>query len=328
MTTFDYIQFKTPREFINNPTLNKLSKSIDTEGRETFSLKTNERKKLIGYDNYDLKLVFNLDPEYATIGFSSKVLGDKYPDLINKNNIEECLNLFSEKYGLCDSIDPKAITWGKCNRLEVTKDVVLTLNTEDYQSLNNLVINTHKWKTLTNSKGEVNKNGFGSMRVNNSESVIIYGKEIEMSDDKHEEFINKNNLQGRFIGKSRIEVKLNSSKAIRNRFDKTNDLVSILNSERIPQVDILTEIFSHIGEEEADNKIGDNLPLNQRDRERLSYAKEFDFNYKKMSADIRGRIGRNFNRELEQIKRVCGEKALKIDSTIKTINQIKHLLSA
>jgi len=212
--------------------------------------------------------------------------------------------------------------------VEVTKDIVLTLDTADYQSLNNLVIDTHKWKTLTNNKGQVNKNGFGAMNTNNSESIIIYGKGTEMADDKHEEFIRKNQLEDRFIDITRVEVKLNSSRAIRKRFDKTNDLNLVLNSERMPQIDIMSDIFSHIHREDINEKIGDGLILNQRDRERLSYAKEFKFNYKEMSADIRSRVGRNYNRELLHIRRVCGEKALKIDSTIKTIKNINLLLSA
>lgn len=321
MNTFDYIQISVPKTYIKNPNIQLFNRSIDTDGCETYSLRSGKSK----ISSHSLKLIFNIGENDATIGFSSKILGSNYPDLISENNIEDCLNLLCSKYKLCESLEVEnIIESARCQKLEVTKDIVTQkpLSKVNYQNITNLVTDSKKWKTLTTENGYVRKNGFGVMR-SKGESIIFYGKEAEMKLPKNEAFVSEFNLEDRFAGATRIEIKLNNSKSIRNRFH-TDRLNSILKSDKDPSIEIIEEVFASA---QSKNTVAGNFVKSQRDRERLSYAKEFNFDFGAISADIKKRAGKNWKREFEPIKELCKMENKEIEATLDLIENIKSLLS-
>jgi hypothetical protein len=319
MTTFDFIQIEIPAKYIKNPNTSILGNNTDVGEPEKLSLKSNGRKII---SDHNLKLIFDINSITATIGFSAKILGRRYPELINKNNIRECLYLLTSEYPICEEIDiENVLLEAKCNRLEVTQDLKLDLQKPDFQNINNLVVDTKKWKTLTGNNGFVKKNGFGVMR-SKGESIILYGKGTEMNLKKNAAFVTENQLDGIFDGMTRVEAKLNNRKAIRDRFG-TDDLIGILQSDRNPQVDILKEVFKDAN---INVKSGDGFIKSQRDRERLSYAREFKSDFGAITKDLKQRLKRNWRREHEHIMRVAHNSDPNVSAYLKTIDNIKSLL--
>jgi hypothetical protein len=319
MNTFDFIQFTLPTEIIKSPNLDRLATTWDVNDQQpSYSL----RKGMKMLSNYDLNVIFNLGPSNSTIGFSAKILGKNYPDLISKLNFEDCLRHLSTNFQLCAEIDIEAaLRWGACTKLEVTQDIEMELDKVDYQSITNLVSNPGKWSPSRNDKGNSLRNGFGV--INGKESLRIYGKGVEMSKQKNQSFVSECGLEERFNGYTRIEVRLNSAKAIRNRL-LSNNLKEVLESTVMLQEHMLKEIFP----DSPAKNIAAKFTENQRDRERLAYAEQFGCDFSAIGLDLKQRDPRNWKRHQTAIRKVVARNVPKFNETLSLIESIKSSLSA
>jgi hypothetical protein len=157
------------------------------------------------------------------------------------------------------------------------------------------------------------------MRTNNSESVIIYDKEEEMA-SKNKEYVTE--YKDSFQGLTRVEMKFNSKKAIRKQFGSV-DLIKVLDSKEKILLNTFSDLFEHV---EGSDIVRSVSIKNQRDRERLAYAKEFDCNIGLISQDLRKRTGKNWKRELKPILNIINSQGLDFQETMKLIESIKTLL--
>lgn len=189
------------------------------------------------------------------IEFTGKILLDRYNELINKDNLKQCLKNINQ-LGFC-KLDIDAIyAEDEAVKIDVSKDFDYPDFNALIQSMRGGIKNYNKYiaRKLTNGNFIVEKN---VQTKNKKKRLTLYnkGKEIRKSENKAFllALINSDKLLTYFEGKVRAELNLNSKEQIRSSL-KISDtkIVSILNSQATPIWDFIDEIIS---EDEIDEKI-------------------------------------------------------------------------
>ena len=147
------------------------------------------------------------------IEFSSKILLERYPELISKYTIRQCLENLN-KLGICTIDVDGVLKHGWIIKADVTKDVDLELTDEVLNALNQNVGNYRRFKWQHyNHKGIT----FRKDVVYGKEEIVIYNKYKKLSNNSWK-FINtlpnKQDILRYFAGKTRFEVKLDSERKI------------------------------------------------------------------------------------------------------------------
>lgn len=321
MNHFDFVQINAPLDCIQEINYRMLGKELDEDNVISKHTLTAKRRRELCQDR---RIGFSISNERVNFGFSSKILDRNYRNLIHKDNIADCFNILSEKYKLFKSINmDRILDEGFFNRLEVTKDINMKLEESDYRNMQNLVIEA-KWNQLLPKTGIPVKSGFGVMHSGRGQSIIIYDKEDEMNLLKNRKYVEENQHEHTFRGMTRVEAKLNSIDAIKKRF-ATNSVNSVLESDINPLIELLAEVFPT---SQLDHRIFEERQIiNQRDRERLSYAKEYNFSYKDICKDLRRRDKQNWRRRFIPIQMAIeGMENTSIPKTYELLELIKESL--
>lgn len=242
MLTYDTIKIKTDNKCLlkKTSTFNKqYNSSTGGEIGQYFSSKDSSRIP------FNIFVAENYYQQKLTIEFSSKILLDNYPLMINKNTIRQCLENL-EDLGVCKLDVEKVLETSAVTKLDITKDFEFELTDEILDALNSNVNNFRRYKwSHYEREGIV----FTSDIKSKKDEIKFYNKYKELTGkSQNKRFLSmlkdQQSVIKYFSNKTRIEVSLNSQNKIKDflNIDDTY-LVSVLNSSANPILREYDEIF-------------------------------------------------------------------------------------
>ncbi len=206
---------------------------------------------------YNIYMNYSLQDNKCIIEFSSKILLDRYPELINRNNIYDCFQNF-ENIGFC-KMDIDGIV-NDCELLtcDITSDICGIVQ-PDRLAMKSCLVNHNKFRVQKygNSGHAVNK----MVKTSNRKlRMIIYDKGKELGKKNNAEFLGMLNdadsMLAYFDGKFRLEANVNTKEQIRKLFQtSTTDLLDVLHSEANPLLTLFDEVFAFPEEPEQQNLV-------------------------------------------------------------------------
>ena len=218
----------------------------------------------------------------VVIEFTGKLLGDHYPELINRHNIKDCFARI-DSMGFC-RIDVDMVTeYGRVCSVDITKDVpcmdVATLS----EWIRAHVINHRKYLA---------RNISGNLTIEKNvrtkaykRRLTIYDKEKELRRADNRDFMasltDPASLLSYFKGKIRFEYNLNSMQSIRQVLNiRDTTINAILDSVVNPIRDFINDVVSEDAE-------ADSACLTWTDRKNLALLRDCDMDLSKVEAEIR-----------------------------------------
>ena len=165
---------------------------------------------------YNLYIATNNYHQSLEIEFSSKVLKERYPELINRDTIRQCLSNINN-LDICTLDVDGIINHGWVIGADITADVDLMLTDRVLNALNQNVGNYRRFQwTHYNGKGIT----FTKNTIYDKEEIKVYNKYKELLSHSRK-FIdsleNRNDIMDYFYGKTRFEITLKGEKQIRER---------------------------------------------------------------------------------------------------------------
>ena len=178
------------------------------------------------------------------IEFTGKILKEGYPQLINRNNIVQCLEAINGM-GIC-RIDTEAIlAHGEVCKCDVTKDISSTQMQEIIAQLKQSLTNYDKWTCAKyQGNGLVIYNTVKTDRY--KKRLSIYDKQKELNKACNREFLNaisnRQQLLDYFQDKIRFELNIDTKAQIRLLLGvMDNRLHSVLSSNANPILTVFDE---------------------------------------------------------------------------------------
>ena len=231
---------------------------------------------------FQLYIEKDYDDKESIIEFSGKILCDRYPELINKETFDLCIDRINGM-GFC-RIDKNMIhEYGIACVIDVTKDV-------PYQDVPNL----SEWlrTNISNHRKYLARNVGGNLVIEKNvktrgykRRLTVYDKEKELQRAEDRDFISSlhdpDRLLSYFKGKVRFEFNLNSKQAIRQSLNiQDTSMDEILNSDANPIYNFINDV---IVEETGINPGG----FSWVDRKNLAFLHDCDMDMVKVEAEIR-----------------------------------------
>lgn len=242
------------------------------------------------------------------IEYTGKILGTRYNELINANNIRQCLENVNA-LGICTLDVDEILKEGRVVKADVTIDAEYSDIASLTRELQASIVNNERYITK-NMRGNfiVEKN---VKTANRKLRLTIYDKEHEMSLQENHRWLQSysdaevKNLINHFKGKIRFELNLNSIKAIIDGLCiQDNSILSVLNAEANPIMSFLDKILVDSAEAHVVRTL--------RDEERLALLKANDYNMK----------------AIENIIRLHKAPSTKLSDTIKPYQELYQSLHA
>lgn len=274
MISLDKIKIVAPLKAVTIVDESKFEVRVkkNTEVSKSFTLTT----------PFQLYVEVDYEEGESVIEFTGKILLDRYPQLINRENFDLCLDTINNM-GFC-AIDKDVIRkYGRACVVDVTKDVRL----QDASGLSEWLrinISNHR-KYLARHIGsnlviEKNVKTRGYKR-----RLTVYDKEKELQRAENRDFISclhdQDSLLSYFKGKVRFEFNLNSRQAIRETLNiEDTSIDEILNSEANPIYNFINDVIVEEAEEVPAN-------LSLTDRKNLAFLRDCDMDMAKVEAEIR-----------------------------------------
>ena len=165
---------------------------------------------------YNLYIATNNYHQSLEIEFSSKLLKERYPELINRDTIRQCLSNINN-LDICTLDVDGIINHGWVIGADITADVDLMLTDRVLNALNQNVGNYRRFQwTHYDGKGIT----FTKNTIYDKEEIKVYNKYKELLSHSRK-FIdsleNRNDIMDYFYGKTRFEITLKGEKQIRER---------------------------------------------------------------------------------------------------------------
>ena len=163
---------------------------------------------------YNLYIATNNYHQSLEIEFSSKVLKERYPELINRDTIRQCLSNINN-LDICTLDVDGIINHGWVIGADITADVDLMLTDRVLNALNQNVGNYRRFQwTHYDGKGIT----FTKNTIYDKEEIKVYNKYKELHSRKFIDSLeNRNDIMDYFYGKTRFEITLKGEKQIRER---------------------------------------------------------------------------------------------------------------
>lgn len=217
------------------------------------------------------------------IEFTGKILGPRYSELINRNNIRQCLENINA-LGLCSLDIDGILANGRIVKADVTIDCRCDNIPNLTREIKSCVKNNDRYTAIIKRGNMVIEK---NVKTNNRKiRLTIYDKEKEMNLQENRHWLKsikneeKHDLTAFFKGKARFEMNLNSVKAIRDMLHvRENDMVSVLGAAADP-------IFSFLNDALVDNVVVKEVKT-LHDAERMALLKEHDYDMKAMESVIK-----------------------------------------
>lgn len=220
---------------------------------------------------YLLYIEQDIVEDEVVIEFTGKILGADYPDLINRENIRQCLDNINA-LGICTLDVDGILNYGEVVKADVTKDVEYDNISDLTKRLLSCIKNNERYNaTFEDGNFIVEKKVKTRQR---KVRLTIYDKEKEMSLVGNQRWVaSLGNVVARqinehFRGKIRFEMNLNSIKAIKDGLCiRDNSIASVLNDKTNPIMPFLDKVL-------LDNKEA-RVAKSVRDLERLAFMEKF-----------------------------------------------------
>lgn len=236
MLTFDKLKIVTNIEDISD--INTSVFVTQTKDGEILSYKYKQETP------FSLLIQADDNKHELALEFTGKILKDNYPQLINRNNIVQCLETIN-MMGIC-RIDTEAIlAHGEVCKCDVTKDISSTQMPEIISQLKQNLTNYDKW-TCAKYQG----NGlviYNTVKTNKyKKRLSIYDKKKELNKACNREFLNliqdRQTMMDYFKGKIRVELNIDTKAQIRLLLGvMDNRLHSVLSSNCNPILTVYDE---------------------------------------------------------------------------------------
>lgn len=299
MITFDKLKIVTQLNYVNSVCKDQFV--INTKKGKVMFYKYEQNKP------FYLLLLLNYERRELTIEFSGKILMDNYYQLININNIEDCLLRINE-LGIC-KIDVHSILQdSEIVKCDVTRDC--ELGNIPFQNLiqhiKQNLSNYSKWvaKEFKN-EGVIIENIVKTKRYH--KRLVIYDKERELQLTSNQDFLNsllsKETLLSYFNNKVRFELNLNSKSSLRKLLNiNNNNIQSVLSSTANPIFAVINEVLNS----NHNSIVTDSV----RNYEHILFLKECNYNLMLVEAKIRllSSNKTSIRRAMIPYQRLCSQK--------------------
>lgn len=270
---------------------------------------------------FNVYVATNNQHQTLEIEFSSKILRDRYPELISRYTIRQCLENLNQ-LGICTVDVDGILQHGWIIRADVTKDVKLKLTDEVLDALNQNVGNYRrfKWEHYAGKGITFTKD-------------VIYGKEEIRVYNKYKELLNhsskfvdtlsnRNEVMDYFYGKTRFEITLKSEDEIRERLGVGNGIKEFFNALDTPIVNQFDRVF------EVSAKILDTSQCKGHDDWAMAYVLDsFKGDLKQIEQTLRAdSVFSSRNGLSERMKKYQSLKLLVNRKENEIIKQVRNLL--
>lgn len=259
--------------------------------KEVFEKSENFRSISYSYKmNTPFYLRINISPinNEVIIEFTGKILGDSYANLINVNNISECLDRI-QTLNICKLDVEGILRTGKVLKCDVTRDIPFDLTrlpnliSDVRQSLRNY----GRWDCDPYANGAgINGATIYNTAVNpkHKRRMVIYDKSVEMRRADNNGFIRSlsypDEMMDYFADKVRMELNLYTMAQIRTALNiSDNNLMSVLTAEANPIADFIDKALTETALPERG--------MSQRMRERVAFVESLGCDMQRVEAAIR-----------------------------------------
>lgn len=230
---------------------------------------------------YSLYIEKDLEEGELVLEFTGKILRDRYPELISKENIRECLNNIND-LGVC-WIDVDAILQdGVVTKADVSMDAECGEIKAITEGICANVKNNRKYIVERKKDNLIIRNN--NQTKNLQLRLCIYDKLAEMKQGCNRDFLsslpNKDEMLQYFRNKVRFEMNLNSKEQIRRRLHIAHTSIrNVLDAEVAPIKPFLDEILV---EQPTPRAI-----KSMRDYDRWQTLQANDYDLKKLETIVR-----------------------------------------
>lgn len=245
LITFDRIKIKSHYKYL-----------LDTKVKfnEMFHSRSGEKIGIFYSSKDDINIPYNLYiavsyiKQTLTLEFSSKILKEKYPDLISRDTIKECLTNINQ-LDICNIDIDSILSNGAITSADITYDTDLILNDNLLDALNSQVNNYRRFKwTHYDKEGITFSKDVKSKDC--TETITLYNKEKEIYTSHNKNFLNSlsqpQTVMDYFRGKTRFEITLDTPKKIMKYLNLTDtQIFSVLNSDTNPILTQFDKVFGN-----------------------------------------------------------------------------------
>lgn len=231
---------------------------------------------------FQLYVEQDYEDKESILEFTGKILSDKYPDHINSENFDLCIDRINGM-GFC-LIDKNMIReYGRACVVDVTKDV-------PYPDVSGL----SEWlrTNISNHRKFLARNIGGNLVIEKNVKTRVYKRRLTVY-DKWRELLRVENkkficslqdsdaLQSYFKGKIRFELNLNSMQAIRKTLNiQDTSIDEILNSDANPIYDFINDVI-------VEEIVATDAKLSWSERKNLAFLRDCCMDIAKVEAEIR-----------------------------------------
>ena len=245
LITFDRIKIKSSYKYLLDTRV-KFNEKYNSRSGKKIGISYNSKDDI--YIPYNLYISVNFLTQTLTLEFSSKILKEKYPDLISRETIKECLTNINQ-LNICDIDIDSILSNGAITSADVTYDANLILSDNLLNALNSQVNNYRrfKWAHYENEGITFTKD---VKSKDCAETITVYNKEKEIWNSRNQNFLNNLSrpqlVTNYFKGKTRFEIKLNTPQKIMNYLNIADTKIfSVLNSDANPILMQFDKVFSN-----------------------------------------------------------------------------------
>ncbi len=269
---------------------------------------------------YSLYVEVDYKESEVVLDFTGKILLNKYPQLISRETIRECLENIN-RLGFCQIDIDMILQYGEVCSIDVTQDITYTDCGRLCDFLRNSLCNHKRYLARTLGDNLViskNVTTRGSQRT-----LTIYDKHRELLRAENREFValcGDSDFILNFIDKVRFELRLNSKRAIRKDLNITdNSIHSILNSEASPIWKLIDRIIK-------EDSFADNC-LTLNDRRNLALLRECDMDIVKVEAEVKRFISpkTHISQPMAQFRKLLQKLSSEQDSIKETLKVVFFL---
>ncbi len=245
LITCDRIKIKSSYKYLLDTKV-KFNEKFNSRSGEKIGISYNSKDDI--YIPYNLYISVNFLTQTLTLEFSSKILKEKYPDLITKDTIKECLENINQ-LNICNIDVDNIILNGVVTSVDITRDTDLILDDNFLNVLNTQVNNYRRFKwTHYDKEGITFTKDVKSKDCR--ETITLYNKGKEICTTHNKDFLNSlsrpQSIIDYFRKKTRFEITLDTPQKIMNYLNLTDTKIfSVLNSDANPILMQFDKVFSN-----------------------------------------------------------------------------------
>lgn len=183
----------------------------------------------------------------CVIEFTGKILSDRYPELINRDNIRYCIEQINA-LGICEIDTERLLQTAKVAKCDVTKDVTSTEIKEIITQTKQNLSNYDKWEVEKYPNGICIRNKVTTDRCKKRICIYDKGKELKQQSNAHflQSLNQSQTLLEYFKDKVRFELNVGTMVQVRKLLKVVdNSLSKVLVSTANPLLSIIDEAIRH-----------------------------------------------------------------------------------